>query len=174
MGWLFTKEQTRKELIERLTATEENPKAKWVTLAKCTKGNILWTVVEYTDKTKNKVERYIVCNMMNVDRGYGWGYKNVSEQEGPIYCSCPLKYLDMVPVPTTADGKEIEYAVEWRKKVRLYHRKLKVGMKVKLKSCSIPYVWILSVKPLLGNYHNQRYRVGRRFIDEILAEPIRS
>jgi len=57
-------------------------------------------------------DRAIGCDLFEYARQYeGFGYKDLSESCGPNACSCPLGYLDMVPVVNQ----------EWRDDVREYH-----------------------------------------------------
>jgi hypothetical protein len=120
MGWLFTHQQTRKELIERLTRDEESNGVTRKCLRRSTVGNVLWTVWEIVGPG-DKVQRYIGCDLMACQRGYGWGYKDMCESMGPCYYSCPPVYLDMVPVANA----------QWRDQVRAHHagrtRKVEVG-----------------------------------------------
>ena len=44
-----------------------------------------------------------------------WGYKDLDEAMFPYYFSCPLKYLDMVPIEIYGGHPE------WRERVRAYH-----------------------------------------------------
>jgi hypothetical protein len=100
--------------------------------------------------------------MKNGGFDYGWGYKSMDESMGPAYYTCPLSYLDMVPMPDSP------YAREWREKVREYHakqrRKFKVGQVVKLVGSTIPQVTITSARPLEGRYNGRTYRIPRKMI----------
>jgi len=162
MGWLFTHGASKADIVQRLTAPEENDTRRWETLAHCVRGNVLWSVVEITVKQENRRQRVIVCNLLASDRGYGWGYKDMDESVHPFYYSCPLKYLDMAPVANA----------DWRAEVQAYHRnrnrKVAIGHKVGLKGSTIPWVVITSLRPLLGEYDGKRYRVPRRMLGELL------
>jgi hypothetical protein len=162
MGWLFTSGQTRSELIHRRTKSWANEEAglEAKCLEHCTVGNVLWTVWEHRHRD-GAVQRYIGCDLMAPQRGYGWGYKDMEESMGPCYYSCPLKYLDQVPEPDS------RYAKEWRGKVRAYHAKRKalvIGATVKLERCSIPELTIVSLRPLLGMYAGIRYRIPLKLL----------
>jgi len=157
MGWLFTSGQTRAELIHRRTKSWTNDEAglEAECLMHCTVDNVLWTVWEHR-RRDGAVTRYLGCDLMAAQRGYGWGYKDMEESMGPSYYSCPLKYLDLVPEP------ESRYAKEWRAKVRAYHAKrraLAVGATVKLEGCRVPEVTIISLRPLIGEFAGTRYRL---------------
>ncbi len=120
MGWLFTQQQTRKQLIERLTRDEEFIGISRKCLRWSTVGNVLWTVWEISGPGET-VRRYIGCDLMACHRGYGWGYKDMCESMGPCYYSCPTCYLDMVPVANA----------QWREQVRAHRvartRKVEAG-----------------------------------------------
>jgi hypothetical protein len=162
MGWLFSQGQTRKELIAKRIETQENEFGKWETIAHSIRGNCLWRVVAYSNKRTGINDKYIALDLLGSDKGYGWGYKDMTEHDGPHFYTCPLKYLTMVEEP-----KE-EYAKNWRAKVREYHarmnRKFIVGQVIKLKSLQVPEVQIVSVKPFRGFYQNSIYRINRRLI----------
>jgi len=163
----MTQGQTRAELIERRTRPWENNGLTARCLAHACVGNVLWTVWEHR-RANGATERYIGCDLMAGQRGYGWGYKDMCESMGPCYYSCPLKYLDLAPEP------EGPYAKGWRAKVREHHarlaatnaklRDLKVGDTIPLVGCKVPEVTIVSVRPLRGTYGGARYRIPRKVL----------
>jgi hypothetical protein len=103
MGWLFC-EPTRKDLIRHLV--EGNGATVY---AHCTVGNTLWTVEQGVK------DRFIGCYLLSKASRHPehcrWGYKDMCESMHPYYYTCPLSYLDMVPVASE----------EWRERVRRYH-----------------------------------------------------
>jgi len=115
MGWYGTQCATRAELIRELTAPEksESTGIERKVLAYSTAGNILWSVWEITCPDGDKV-RHIGCDLLRPSKD-GWGYKPMTEEDGPVYYTCPLKYLEMVP----------EKRPEWRAQVREYWAKRK-------------------------------------------------
>jgi len=113
MGWLIGWND-RKSLISHLTRGEENETVKQTVIAHQAAGNNLWTVFEQTTKATGEVKRFIILFMMTGGRNRDWGYKDISESMGPCEVSCPLKYLDMVPVG------EGNYSAPWRERVRAY------------------------------------------------------
>lgn len=130
MGWLFTSGQSRRELIENRTRSWERESGGMLVvsqcLAHCARGNVLWSVWERR-YLKDGVqcqpdERWISCDLMQCQRGYGWGYKDMEESCFPYYYSCPLKYLGMVPIAVYG-GR-----ADWRECVRSYHEKKKDGV----------------------------------------------
>ncbi len=121
MGWLFNRKDTRKQLLERLSQNWERTDndgrhIKATCLAHCYKGTMagtFWTVWELVVTANGIIEtsRFIGCDLIRFRREDGWGYKNLDESSHPYYYSCPLKYLDMVPVACE----------KWREGVRKYH-----------------------------------------------------
>jgi len=164
MGWLFTQGLSKSDLIQKLIKTEENETRRWVTLTHSVRGNVLWSVVELTYKAEERSKRFIACHLLRSDKGYGWGYKAMEESMGPAYYSCPLKYLEMAPEANAA----------WREAVREHHRqrnkKVTVGQRVGLVNASIPWVIVTSVKPLLGVYNGQCFRVPRHMIGNVMEQ----
>jgi hypothetical protein len=165
MGWTFTKDATRADIIAERIRAWDNDTHAGRTLQRCTVGNVLWTVRELTDKRTGTTERYIGCDLLERERGYGWGYKDMCESSGPFYYSCPLGYLEIVPVACE----------EWREQVRAYHalrkRRLKVGTTYQLIGKTVPHVEIVSLRPLLGRFSGTTYRVSKSYIGEAVPTP---
>lgn len=111
MGWDFAQGYKKKDVIADLTRGWESETSKCACLQSCVRGNVLWAVMETTNKVTGQVAKWIACNLLGAEKGFGWGSKNMSEAEFPYYFSCPLGYLDLVPVE----------CAEWRGKVREYH-----------------------------------------------------
>ncbi|MGP3790508.1 hypothetical protein [Pseudomonas sp. B392_1p] len=117
MGWLFSS-WSRSELIHHLIQPEDNPRVSTRVIAHALRGNVLWSVVELTAKVESIHQdlapgeslRYIRCDLLQRS-GHQWGYKDLCESVHPFYYTCPLSYLDMVPVASP----------EWRERVRAYH-----------------------------------------------------
>lgn len=129
MGWLFKYGYTRKNMIaDRITPWENAPPdgmiVKSTCIAHCYRGGvfsgILWTVWERTfSKDEQQVEsaqRWIACDLLRYQRDYGWGYKDMDECMHPYFYSCPLSYLDLVPIDQFGGN------AEWRELVRNYHK----------------------------------------------------
>jgi hypothetical protein len=115
MGW--TSWQTNfKGMMEDRLCRQENEKSVWEVIAHCFRGSpitggVLYYVVERTDKADGKKERFIAVDLIRRRGRYEMAYKDMCESMHPFNYSCPLKYLDMVPVANE----------EWRVKVREYH-----------------------------------------------------
>lgn len=127
MGWLFQQDITRKELIANRTSGWEyqNGETKVTTtcLAHCYRGGafagVLWSVFERTfTRDGEEVEpkqRWIACDLLKYYRDSGWGYKDCDESMHPYYYSCPLSYLNMVPIDQYGGEPE------WRAQVIKHH-----------------------------------------------------
>lgn len=117
MGWLYSS-RSRSELIHHLIQPEDNPNGSTRVIAHTLRGNVLWSVVELTAKVEGvhrdlaagESLRYIRCDLLQRSGGQ-WGYKDLCESVHPFYYTCPLSYLDMVPVASP----------EWREHVHAYH-----------------------------------------------------
>ncbi len=161
MGWLYPQGASRRHIIEDLISTDDNDQRRLETIAYCTRGNVLWSVVEITRKQEgDRKERFISCCLMRRERGTGWGYKRMDESMGPCYYSCPLSYLDLAPVAASQ---------KWRDAVKAYHsraKRLTLGDRVRLVGSTVPWVEIVSVRPLLGRHEGTIYKVPRRLLGE--------
>ena len=131
MGWLFQHGATRRSLIagrvenwER--TTDSGVLVTTTCLAHCYRGGVfsgvLWSVWERS-LTKENAEteprqRWIQCDLLQYQRNYGWGYKDMEESMHPYFYSCPLGYLKLVPIEQFG-GHE-----QWREGVRQYHARL--------------------------------------------------
>lgn len=176
MGWSFRKDSTRKELIaDRIREQNAHNKdgevgGKFTVLAHAARGNVLYKVVSITDLEGKEIERFIAIDLLGKEKGYGWGYKDLSESMHPYYYTCPLKYLDMVP-PEKYPGS---VNVDWRKEVRAYHarlnRKFEVGKTYTLPDCKPDRVTIISKRPLVGIHNGRRYKVKKAQIGELVPE----
>lgn len=106
MGW-YGDSGTRRQKIDDLTkAWRDDVQC----LRHCYRGNayrgVLWSVWE------DPAGRSIHCDLLEYRSGLWWN-KPMCESMGPFYYSCPLGYLELVPV---ADE-------QWRECVRSYHAK---------------------------------------------------
>ena len=130
MGWLFPYGASRKSLIaervqnwERMTDT--GVLIKTICIAHCYRGNvfsgILWSVWERSfskdDAETEPRQRWIQCDLLRCHSGE-WGYKDMEESMHPYFYSCPLGYLNLVPIEQFG-GHEV-----WREGVRQYHARL--------------------------------------------------
>ena len=138
MGWLFNPNITRKELIENRTEDWERTKPdglliKTTCLAHCYRGGsfsgVLWAVWERSFTKDNvevqSIQRWITCDLIRYLKDSGWGFKDMDESMLPYYYSCPLKYLNMVPIDQFGGHQE------WRNEVHSYHQRQKEKRKAK-------------------------------------------
>ena len=127
MGWLFKSGISRRDLIAENTKgweriKEDGTVIKSTCLAHCYRGGVfsgvLWSVWERTFiKDGQKIEqpqRWIICDLLRYVDGE-WGYKDMEESMHPFFYSCPLGYLDMVPLDVYGGH------AEWRELVSQYH-----------------------------------------------------
>lgn len=115
MGWLFLSEiRDRKSMIAHLRRPERFG-SDFELLKSTALGNTHW----YLCRRKDTGFVFIGIDLMEngcATPGHGWGYKDMDESMGPCEVNCPLSYLKLASPPTG-------YAIEWREKVREYHRK---------------------------------------------------
>ena len=127
MGWLFKQGYSRRDLIEERAQswerTSDEMLVKSVCLAHCYRGGVysgvLWAVWERTFTKDGQIicptERWITCDLLRYRKDFGWGYKDLEESMHPYYYSCPLSYLDLVPIDQYGGN------AEWRAGVQRYH-----------------------------------------------------
>jgi hypothetical protein len=129
MGWLFRQDITRKELIAERTESWERQSGETIVqsecLAKCFRGNVfsgvLWAVwerrfVKDGEDTEPR-QRWITCDLIQYRRDAGFGFKDMDESMGPYYYSCPMSYLELVPID------EFGGNAEWRAEVINHHER---------------------------------------------------
>lgn len=127
MGWLFKAGISRRDLIAENTKGWERTKEdgtviKSTCLTHCYRGGVfsgvLWSVWERTfvrDGQKlEQPQRWIVCDLLRYVDGK-WGFKDLCESVHPYFYSCPLGYLELVPIERFGGN------AEWRELVRQYH-----------------------------------------------------
>jgi hypothetical protein len=158
MGWLFRPNCSRQDIVDDIIRFEETEHGKWETLRHSLRGNVLWTIVRWTNKKTGKVMKVISCHLLQKSENT-WGYKSLDEAMGPFYYTCPVSYLKEVPVANQ----------EWRDQVLEHHRrrnlKIQVGDKLTLiDGLKIPSVTVVQMIPgrqLVGRYAGEYYRIKR-------------
>ncbi len=169
MGWTFSAcpKLTRAELIQRRTRSDtQSDGTRWECLRHAAVGNVLWMVWEVSPGDPARLPyRFIGCDLLAAGgKGEGWGYKDMCESMGPCYYSCPLAYLEMVPVANAG----------WREKVREYHesrrRKVNVGDVLIFDGLSIPEAKVVGKhgRSLIGEYGGVRYRIPPRYLPRVV------
>lgn len=167
MGWDFAQGATKADIVRGRTETKEHGGTKWQTVKHKVVGKVLWQVLDII--TAEKTERIIACYLLESQRGYGWGYKSMSEACGPFDYSCPLEFLDLAP----------EVTPWWRARVRLHHAEQKAlkaalrhGGLVKLRPGFRPVGAIFEItnlKPLRGVRRDDAGGVYRLNPSQLLA-----
>ncbi len=127
MGWYYQNGGSRRDLVVELTENRSQANELGVTvattcIAHCFRGGnfsgVLWTVWERTftkdGSQSSPTERWIGCDLMRCDQGQ-WGFKPLDESMHPFAWSCPLGYLNQVPLEVYGGNKE------WRDQVVAYH-----------------------------------------------------
>jgi len=135
MGWLYRQDFTRKELIADITKSWERQSGDTLVqtecLAKCFRGGsfsgVLWAVWERrfvnNGEDVEQRQRWITCDLIEYRRDCGWGYKSMDESMHPYFYSCPMKYLNMVPID------EFGGNAEWRAEVIEHHERRRAKRK---------------------------------------------
>ena len=175
MGWDFGWD-SRQSLIEHNTKSHYHLNGDYYECIDwASPAGVLWSVWEVT--TPIHKYRWIACDlikyMKDSDFRVGpWGYKGMDESMHPYTYNCPLKFLEMVK-PEPPD----RFNLEWRKKVYEYweekqekrgvKKAVKIGDTLILKNSTIPEVYVISVKPLIGIWAGRKYKIPPRFIDRI-------
>ena len=113
MGWLISHDMTKAQQVAELVKGWSNDQKGCRFLAHSVRGNVLYAVGQNFDRTTPErfEDRWIMVCLLRKDRGYGWGYKDMSESMGPNVADCPLKFLAMAP----------EADANWRARVRGHH-----------------------------------------------------
>jgi hypothetical protein len=117
MGWLFTYDKrTRAALVEYLRRPERYGENQEL-LRSSVVGNNHWYLCR--DRRDGKV--WIGLDKMagGGHQSMGWGYKDMSEDMGPVEVNCPLSFLNEASPVTEG------WAAEWRERVRAYHARRK-------------------------------------------------
>lgn len=114
MGWTTVRVPTTERLIDHLTKDSEykvGDKKVQNTYMKHhydERTSVLWKVRKQTVIGETTEEKYaILCDIIE-----GFSYKDLGEAMHPYYYSCPLEFLEMVPVECQ----------EWRDGVIEYHK----------------------------------------------------
>lgn len=110
MGWdsqkAATPDSIRAALVETRTwDAGESGEGTVTSLASHEHGTIFWQVIEYT-YTKGDPTRHIRCTIIE-----GNSHKVLTAEMHPYYYSCPLEFLDRVPVESE----------KWRAGVHEWH-----------------------------------------------------
>jgi len=190
MGWTYTYGQDKAGLVAERTKAQENATTRWTCLAHSVRGNVLWAVWESVDKATGAVKtRFIGCDVMGSHRGYGWGYKDMEESMHPYYYSCPVKFLDMVPMDQYPGSVNWEWRAELFVRLRNAKEQNKnnaavaVGKIVTLKDTCKPRTFVITDiykggrrgnrTKIAGRADNGRiYTIPKRWIEKVEDAPV--
>jgi hypothetical protein len=79
------------------------------------------------------VQRWTQCDLLRYSKSNeGWGYNDLEESMHPYFYSCPLGYLEMVPLEVFGGNEE------WRTLVRSHHQRLREKRTKKKRSFEEP------------------------------------
>jgi len=115
--------RTKKDVVSELTS--DLKRSGFNVLGEKGTADGVWYLVE------REAKKFIYFGKIEKNRGEFF-LKTMSEDMGPCYYTCPLKFIDKADEPSN------EWSKEWREKVRAYQskaenkKKLKAGMKINL------------------------------------------
>jgi hypothetical protein len=112
MGYDFIKGASKADIVKAILSGGDKPD-EYSAVAHKVAGRCLWVVWEHVSGDRNA--RFIGLYMLESERGFGWGYKEMSEAHGPSEYSCPLQFLEIVPMPQSP------FAEAWRERVHAFH-----------------------------------------------------
>ncbi len=185
MGWSFNSRPcSKKDYVAELVRDQHlhgdnGVVGSQVWIAHSVVGNHLWGVIENRDLEGNATGSFIALDLLQQMDGC-WGNKSMSESMGPSYYDCPLKYLNMVPLPQNS-----QYAGSWREQVREFHAlkqqrvKLAPGQFWSIKgtpagdTCTIVTksahgsAWIIDIKG--GHYRASSKRLNGMLVEMLAA-----
>lgn len=130
MGWLFSCDKTldKERLVEKLMTRGFSDGYKLLEY-KVVENN-LWFLYSRPDQTKT-IGLYLLQSGGNDE---GWGYKDLSEDDGPNELNCPIEFIEKVDPP------QCEYARDWRENVIQAHAKKK-ALKKAFRPDALFYLW---------------------------------
>lgn len=125
MGYTsFSSSKTKQDVINSITEHKWND---YCELEKSTlRGNSLWCLVRYNEKSEYHGDYFIALYQLSCYQGQ-WGYKGMTESEGPYYYTCPLAYIKTVE---KNKAEPCEFAHAWRQKVKQIHEHKKSQKKM--------------------------------------------
>lgn len=110
MGWTWT-HKPKGQSIKQFFTEEFNGKRGQV--VDCAVINLREAYVAYEWTETGKVEAAVCLLSYSKDSYYNFGYRDMSEMEGPCFYNCPERILNLLTEPAPN-----EYAQTWREKCR--------------------------------------------------------
>jgi len=168
MGWYYTHDATRSDIITELTEERVTEDRVYRTHRKCLRGNTMYALHETgkPGETKKWIGVYLL--QRGTSDNPGWGYKPMDETMEPYYYACPVSYLDEADEPVSEGAKRWREAVREKAAARAA-KKPKTGETWSLVGCLIKEVTIISLKPLRGRGNGTTYRIKRSLLGEKTA-----
>ncbi len=107
MGWLISRDFTKKEQVADLIKGWDigDTGRSQICLGHSVRGNVLYAVFQTQIDGEPSSDAYIAIFLLRKDRGYGWGYKDMTEACGPYKYDCPEKLFKLAPVVTNPDWR---------------------------------------------------------------------
>lgn len=108
MGWLISHDFTKKEQVADLIKTWDIPDTgrSQDCIGHSVRGNVLYAVLQPRINGEPSGDAYIAVFLLRKDRGYGWGYKDMTEACGPFVYDCPEKLFKLAPVATNPEWRQ--------------------------------------------------------------------
>lgn len=129
MGWTYQQKPENVTEWFKNKLTWENDTRKYTCLATAIKFKEAYAAIEVIYKDTGKRQVFAAAFMLNYTREYhyNFGYKDMTEDMGPVIANCPKKILDLLTEP------ENEWAAQWRERCRakLNRPKIKIGDTIK-------------------------------------------
>lgn len=117
MGALFSRQWKSADQV-RKALNRERSDLQLLAQATTERGRRVWSAY------RNPVSgwSWVQLDLISVSEG-DFGYKSISEDEGPYYLDCPLHIIEAAgPLPAIPSSP---YAEQWRARVREHHRGVK-------------------------------------------------
>ena len=178
MGFTQIVGASKKEVIDEITRRQDNENGIWSHERVCLRGNCLWSIMTHVDKKTGTTTRMIYLALLGNPGGGGWGYREMTEFQGPYHHNCPLSLLDNCPLDDASDHSG--FARQWRERIRQraadnnIGRKFAVGSLYALTNVSSEWqghnIRLTSLRPLRGSCRGMTVRVSRKQLGKIVTE----
>jgi hypothetical protein len=162
MGWTSCQNwQNKKQIVNELM--NDYQRSGFKILGQKTTNEGLWLVVQ-----KENVKPFISFDLIKKEKGQFF-VKSLSEDCGPFYYSCPIKFFELAPEAVSKS------ALEWREKVKKINEKkaiqLTEGMEFFLYGNKYKVTSIYNLGKgknyIIQDENDRRYRLKRTQIKDI-------